>query len=116
MTCTCGKGDEAPAIVHAEYCPCVDWVYGVLEGRVESRGGNMTDEVNFNEEEELREGGVEFEEDSEEEEDGFDEAVESAKKNLSPDEPVLQTPTELAAGGGTADESESLHSSGPSEL
>lgn len=30
--CTCGKGDEAPAIVHADDCPCVDWVYGNLEG------------------------------------------------------------------------------------
>lgn len=31
-TCTCGKGDDAPAIVHAEDCPCVDWVSGELEG------------------------------------------------------------------------------------
>lgn len=30
--CTCGKGDEAPAIVHADDCPCIDWVSGSLEG------------------------------------------------------------------------------------
>lgn len=31
MTCTCGKGDDAPAILHADDCPCVDWVDGELE-------------------------------------------------------------------------------------
>lgn len=30
--CTCGRGDDAPAIVHADHCPCVDWVSGELEG------------------------------------------------------------------------------------
>lgn len=30
--CTCGRGDDAPAICHADTCPCVDWVAGPLEG------------------------------------------------------------------------------------
>lgn len=33
--CTCGKGDDAPAIVHAETCLCVDWISGNLEGSYE---------------------------------------------------------------------------------
>lgn len=32
MVCSCGKGDDAPAIVHAEDCLCIDWIYGPLEG------------------------------------------------------------------------------------
>ena len=67
-------------------------------------------ELNFNEEEEVRDGGEEAEED------GFDEAVESAKEGrVEPDAPVLQTPTELAGGGGTAGPGEGLHQSGPAD-
>ena len=42
--CTCCKGDDAPAIVHAEGCPCMDWVYGTLEGDdlEDDRGKNAT--------------------------------------------------------------------------
>lgn len=31
-TCICGKGDDAPAIAHSDECPCIDWVFGQLEG------------------------------------------------------------------------------------
>ena len=39
MHCTCGRGDEAPAIVHEDYCDCSHWIHGFLEG-----GYEMTDE------------------------------------------------------------------------
>ena len=31
-SCTCGKGDDASAIVHDDDCPCIHWVAGQLEG------------------------------------------------------------------------------------
>lgn len=61
--------------------------------------------LDFNEEEEVREGGQEA--------DGFDEAVESQKDRIPPGEPNLQTPTELAGGAGGP--GQGLHSSGPAE-
>lgn len=31
-SCTCGQGEDAPAVAHSDSCPCVDWVSGELEG------------------------------------------------------------------------------------
>lgn len=30
--CTCGQGDDKPAICHDESCPRIDWLAGSLEG------------------------------------------------------------------------------------
>lgn len=42
LSCTCGSGDDSPAIVHAEDCPCVDWVSGQLE---DDRGKNIYSDI-----------------------------------------------------------------------
>jgi hypothetical protein len=102
--CVCGKGDEAPAIVHAEDCSCADWVYGALEGRDKSKGGKMAEDsvFEFTEEKEIREGGEELTPD------------EAAAEQKAKDPDTLATPTELL-GGGTSG-GPNVHSGTPSEL